>query len=398
MRDLDAVTVIAVADRVGGACDALPDAERTARAPDEARLARAELARDRDQVARPRAAVRARPRAPPSPPANCSAAPRVRSKHARLRDRRDRRPRPRAVRAVPGCVAGCGHARGGRFVVRGGELPRCSKATGIPRGCRPRVSGPSRRRSAGTSRRVQRGETAARRRCEPPHGRRAGTRRAALRPVGNSDSVASDPYIVEVGDLSDRALWQQARKATTQRSASCSNGTPAGSTTTASAAPATGRWPRTSTSTTFLVAWRSQGNAALQAESAAPLLYGIATNVLRNDRRSVKRRRQRSRSSHPATEEPDIAEESAPDSRPGCDARAPAVVHTTPAPRTGRRRALRLERALLRRRRCRPRYPDRHGSLATGTRPSSAAGTRNRHRTRSGRRCRPPLRIEVSEQ
>jgi len=51
MRDLDAVAVIAVADRVGRAGDALADAERAARAPDECRLAGAELARDRDDVA-----------------------------------------------------------------------------------------------------------------------------------------------------------------------------------------------------------------------------------------------------------------------------------------------------------------------------------------------------------
>jgi len=43
------------------------------------------------------------------------------------------------------------------------------------------------------------------------------------------------------------------------------------------------------TSATFLLAWRSHRRAPLQAESALPLLYGVATNVLRNQRRSLRR-------------------------------------------------------------------------------------------------------------
>src|SRR5437879_4556508 len=49
--DDDAVTRVAMADRVARARDALADAERAAGAADEGRLARAELARDRDDVA-----------------------------------------------------------------------------------------------------------------------------------------------------------------------------------------------------------------------------------------------------------------------------------------------------------------------------------------------------------
>jgi RNA polymerase sigma-70 factor (ECF subfamily) len=65
------------------------------------------------------------------------------------------------------------------------------------------------------------------------------------------------------------------------------------------------------TSTTFLLTWRSQGHTPLRAESALPLLYGIATNVLRNDRRSVKRRRAAfARLPLERAEEPDSAEES----------------------------------------------------------------------------------------
>jgi len=51
VRDLDAVAVVAMADRVRGAGDALSYAERPARAADERGLAGAELARDRDDVA-----------------------------------------------------------------------------------------------------------------------------------------------------------------------------------------------------------------------------------------------------------------------------------------------------------------------------------------------------------
>lgn len=66
------------------------------------------------------------------------------------------------------------------------------------------------------------------------------------------------------------------------------------------------------TSTTFLLAWRSRGQEQLQAESALPLLYGIATNVLRNRRRSLKRGREAfARLPLPRVEEPDFAEEAA---------------------------------------------------------------------------------------
>jgi RNA polymerase sigma-70 factor (ECF subfamily) len=114
----------------------------------------------------------------------------------------------------------------------------------------------------------------------------------------------------EVSELSDRVLWQQAREGH---------------------APAfgvlferhagriynycfrrTGDWALAEdlTSTTFLVAWRSQGRAPLQAESALPLLFGIATNALRNQRRSLRRRREAfARLPLERAEEPDFAEE-----------------------------------------------------------------------------------------
>jgi RNA polymerase sigma-70 factor (ECF subfamily) len=64
------------------------------------------------------------------------------------------------------------------------------------------------------------------------------------------------------------------------------------------------------TSATFLIAWKSHRRGPLQAESAEPLLYGIATNVLRNRRRSVKRAREAlGRLPLSRAEEPDFAEE-----------------------------------------------------------------------------------------
>lgn len=66
------------------------------------------------------------------------------------------------------------------------------------------------------------------------------------------------------------------------------------------------------TSVTFLLAWRGRGRGSLQAESALPLLFGIATNVLRNQRRSLKRGREAfARLPLPPIEEPDFAEDAA---------------------------------------------------------------------------------------
>ena len=95
-----------------------------------------------------------------------------------------------------------------------------------------------------------------------------------------------------MGDLSDRALWQQAREG---------DGSAFGVLFERHADRIynycfrrTADWALAEdlTSNTFLVAWRSHGRAPLQAESALPLLYGIATNALRNQRRSLRRRRE----------------------------------------------------------------------------------------------------------
>ena len=66
------------------------------------------------------------------------------------------------------------------------------------------------------------------------------------------------------------------------------------------------------TSATFLLAWRSRHREVLRAESALPLLFGVATNVLRNQRRSLKRSREAfARLPLGRSDEPDFADEAA---------------------------------------------------------------------------------------
>lgn len=95
-----------------------------------------------------------------------------------------------------------------------------------------------------------------------------------------------------VAELSDRVLWQQAREGHEaafgvlfERHAGRIYN---------HSFRRTGDWALAEdlTSTTFLLAWRGRGRAPLEAESALPMLYGIATNVLRNQRRSLRRRRE----------------------------------------------------------------------------------------------------------
>ena len=122
--------------------------------------------------------------------------------------------------------------------------------------------------------------------------------------------AAIGPDRVEVSELSDRVLWRQAREGHAsafgvlfERHAGriynyCFR--------------RTGDWALAEdlTSATFLLAWRSRGREALEAESALPLLYGIATNVLRNQRRSLRRRREAfARLPLERTEELDFAED-----------------------------------------------------------------------------------------
>ncbi len=113
-----------------------------------------------------------------------------------------------------------------------------------------------------------------------------------------------------MSELSDRVLWQQAREG---------RGTAFGTLFERHASQIynycfrrCGEWALAEdlTSTTFLLAWRSRGRAPLEAESALPLLYGIATNVLRNQRRSLIRGREAlARLPLERVEEPDLAED-----------------------------------------------------------------------------------------
>ena len=115
-----------------------------------------------------------------------------------------------------------------------------------------------------------------------------------------------------MSELSDRVLWRQAREG---------DGTAFGVLFERHAGRIynycfrrTGDWAAAEdlTSVTFLLAWRSRGRAPLQAESALPLLYGIATNALRNHRRSLKRCRDAfARLPLERAEEVDFAEEGA---------------------------------------------------------------------------------------
>ena len=61
------------------------------------------------------------------------------------------------------------------------------------------------------------------------------------------------------------------------------------------------------TSVVFLEAWRRRGDVRLVHESALPWLYGVATNVLRNTRRSL-RRHKAALDRLPLETEPDFAD------------------------------------------------------------------------------------------
>ena len=121
----------------------------------------------------------------------------------------------------------------------------------------------------------------------------------------------ADPFS-EVSELSDRVLWARARDGDAaafgvlfERHGGriynfCFR--------------RTGDWALAEdlTSATFLLAWRSREREALRAGSALPLLFGVATNVLRNQRRSLKRAREAfARLPLPPGEEADFAEEAA---------------------------------------------------------------------------------------
>ena len=109
--------------------------------------------------------------------------------------------------------------------------------------------------------------------------------------TGGNSTGPADPDRAEVSDPSDRVLWQRA---------GAGDGDAFGVLFERHARRIynycfrrTGDWALAEdlASATFLTAWRAQREVPLEAESALPLLYGIATNALRNQRRSFRRRR-----------------------------------------------------------------------------------------------------------
>jgi RNA polymerase sigma factor (sigma-70 family) len=62
------------------------------------------------------------------------------------------------------------------------------------------------------------------------------------------------------------------------------------------------------TSIVFLEAWRRRDEVSLAPEARLPWLYGVATNVLRNQRRSRRRYRAALMRLPPAPDEPDFAD------------------------------------------------------------------------------------------
>jgi len=75
----------------------------------------------------------------------------------------------------------------------------------------------------------------------------------------------------------------------------------------------TGDWAQAEdlTSVVFLEAWRRRGQVDLVDEPALPWLYGVATNVVRNARRSLRRHRAALERMPAAQPTPDFAQEAA---------------------------------------------------------------------------------------
>ncbi len=63
------------------------------------------------------------------------------------------------------------------------------------------------------------------------------------------------------------------------------------------------------TSAVFLEAWRRRGDVDLISEAALPWLYGVAANLLRNQRRALRRHRSAIERMAPAAATPDFADD-----------------------------------------------------------------------------------------
>jgi RNA polymerase sigma factor (sigma-70 family) len=135
------------------------------------------------------------------------------------------------------------------------------------------------------------------------------------------------------------------------------------------------------TSVVFLEAWRRRGDVALDRDSALPWLYGVATNVLRNRRRSQWRHRAAmGRLPHERVE--DFAEDA--DARLDDERRMRGVLMSVAGLPTREQDVVALcawaelsyeEAAAAGRSR-------RHGPLPALTSPGPPSGTQSRERTR----------------
>src|SRR5262249_32076114 len=132
----------------------------------------------------------------------------------------------------------------------------------------------------GSARPAPRGRSGRTRRRRRDRASQLGVRRPALTRCGNPDRFSGP--VGGASGVSDRVLWRRARDG---------DGAAFGILFERHAGRIynycfrrTADWALAEdlTSATFLVAWRGHGRESLNAESALPLLYGIATNVLRN--------------------------------------------------------------------------------------------------------------------
>ena len=131
----------------------------------------------------------------------------------------------------------------------------------------------------------------------------------------------------------------------------------------------------------FLEAWR-RVDKQLPSGKELPWLFGIATNVVRNRRRSERRYAAALRRVPQPSSEPSFADDS--DERIDDEelmGRALALLGTTPPSRAGGLCALRLVRAQLRGRGSRSGDPGRNRALSALTCTCPPAGTRSRYRT-----------------
>src|SRR5439155_12710089 len=108
-------------------------------------------------------------------------------------------------------------------------------------------------------------------------------------PTGNPSGAADTREVM--GELTDAALWQRAAAGETQAFGTIFERH--ARTVYNYCFRRTGDWSQAEelTAIVFLEAWRRRGQVVLERDEAIPWLLGVATNVLRNLRRSQRRHR-----------------------------------------------------------------------------------------------------------